>query len=113
MKLPDSKNLIVEKEKIIAYLLNPNHPVGGAKAKFFQEFGFRREKWEELAEALREHGARNEITTSAETEFGARYSVSGPLTTPSPVRPNIVSVWQKDHGSIAPRLITAYPDKKV
>lgn len=31
-------------EKIVAYLLNPNHPKGGSKARFFLSFGFTREE---------------------------------------------------------------------
>ena len=40
MKLLNLEHLIVEREKIVDYLLNPSHPYGASKARFFIEFGF-------------------------------------------------------------------------
>ncbi len=45
MKLPNANNLIVEREKIVDYLLNPAHRYGASKARFFSQFGFRIEAW--------------------------------------------------------------------
>jgi hypothetical protein len=39
MKLPNASELIVEREKILDYLLNPTHRYGAAKARFFTTFG--------------------------------------------------------------------------
>jgi hypothetical protein len=99
MKLPDLDDLIVEREKIVDYLLNPTHRYGASKARFFTEFGFRAGTWEELARALREHGRSHEIVRTIETGFGPRYTVEGELNTPSGRRPR----------TVAPRLISAYP----
>jgi len=109
VKLPNPDKLVVEREKIADYLLNPGHRYGASKARFFAEFGFRIEQWEQLAEALREHGRRHEVARVRETGFGPRYSVEGELNTPAGRRPRVRSVWQMDEGAIAPRLITAYP----
>ena len=35
--------------------------------------------------------------------------IDGELTTPDGQRPRIRTVWQLDHGQLAPRLITAHP----
>ena len=43
MKLPKLDRLIIEREKIADYLLNPTHRYGASKACFFGEFGFQRE----------------------------------------------------------------------
>ena len=56
MKLPNPDRLIIEREKIVDYLLNPMHRYGASKARFFSEFGFRVDAWEMLATALRDHG---------------------------------------------------------
>ena len=40
MKLPDANRLVVEREKIVDYLLNPVHRFGASKARFFRHFGF-------------------------------------------------------------------------
>lgn len=44
-----------------------------------------------------------------ETGFGPRYQVDGKLPTPDGRGPRIRTVWQRDKGQLAPRLITAYP----
>ena len=109
MKLPNPTELIVERDKILGYLLNPAHPYGAAKARFFTTFGFRAAAWEILRDALREHGRIHDIVGVRETGFGPRCSVEGELNTPAGRRPRVRSVWQFDEGAIAPRLITAYP----
>ncbi len=109
MHLPNAEMLVVEREKLVDYLLNSSHRLGAAKARFFRAFGFRVEHWEGLAAALREHGIRHEVTKVTETGFGPRYEVDGELPTPDGRRPQVRTVWQLDAGKIAPRLITAYP----
>jgi hypothetical protein len=54
MKLPNARQVVVDRRKITEYLLNPTHPDNGGKAKFFVELGFGIEKWEVFAQALRE-----------------------------------------------------------
>jgi len=109
MKLPHAGAAVVEREKIVDYLLNFAHRHGASKARFFSEFGFRVEQWERLAEALHEHGRTHEVVVERETGFGPRYVVEGGLTTPSGRRPRVRTVWQFDEGAVAPRLISAYP----
>ena len=109
MKLPNPDKLVVEREKIADYLLNPAHRYGASKARFFIEFGFRIEEWERLTEALREHGRTHEVARTRETGFGPRYIVEGELNTPSDRHPRVRTVWQMDKGAVAPRLISAYP----
>ena len=109
MMLPNAHLAVVEREKVTEYLLNPKHRYGGSKAQFFAEFGFGLQAWETLAEALREHGQRHEVSRTRQTRWGPRYEIDGELNTPDGRRPLIRSVWQLDDGEIAPRLITAYP----
>ena len=41
------------KEKLTKYLLDPNHPVGGSKAKWFKEaLGFTKDNWKDLAKQI-------------------------------------------------------------
>jgi hypothetical protein len=109
MKLPNASQLIVERKKILDYLLNPLHRYGAAEERFFAAFGFRVDTWEILAEALREHGRPYKILRMQETGSGPRYIVEGELNTPAGRRPHVRSVWQFDDGTIAARLMTAYP----
>jgi hypothetical protein len=109
MKLPNATALIVERDKILEYLLNPLHRYGAVKERFFTAFGFRADDWQILAESLREHGRMHEVVRTHETSFGPRYIVEGELNTPAGRSPRVRTVWQFDEGKIAPRLITAYP----
>jgi len=112
MKLPCLDELIVEREKIVGYLLNLDHRYGTTKARLFIAVGFNVDAWNILADALREHGRTHDVIASRETGYGARYVVEGELETPLGARVFIRSIWQFDHGSVAPRLITAYPVQK-
>ena len=109
MKLPNPGKLVVEREKIADYLLNPVHRFGASKARFFTHFGFHVKAWEQLAQALLEHGQKHDVTKMRETGFGPRYEVEGRLNCPNGRRPRVRSVWQLDEGAVAPRLLTAYP----
>jgi hypothetical protein len=109
MKLPNAHLVVIEQAKICDYLLNPAHRYGASKARFFMAFGFRPEAWEELANALREHGQQNEVAKVKDTGFGPRYEVDGEITALEGRRPRLRTVWQVDEGETAPRLITAYP----
>jgi|ERR1043166_565040 hypothetical protein len=109
MKLPNADQAVVEQKKIVDYWLNEAHPYGQSKARFFAEFGYGLEQWEMLAESLRVHGQTHEVTKVRETGFGPRYEVEGELNAPDGRRPRVRTVWQMDHGAVAPRLLTAYP----
>jgi hypothetical protein len=109
VKLPNAHIALVEREKIVDYLLNPTHRYGASKARFFAQFVFGLESWEVLAAALREHGQGHDVARSRETGFGPRYEVEGELNAPDGRRPRLRAVWQVDKGQVAPRLITAYP----
>ena len=111
MKLPNADKVVVERRKIVDYLLNPKHRFGASKAEFFIHYGFQVKDWEQLAQALRRHGQTHEVKTMQETGFGPRYEVEGKLSTPDGRSPLVRSVWQLDQGTVAPRLITAYPLK--
>ena len=100
---------VVDQEKVCGYLLNAQHRYGASKAKFFADFGFTLESWEELADALREHGRQHEVSKEKATGFGPRYEVDGELAAPDGRRPRVRTVWQIDQGETVPRLITAYP----
>ncbi len=113
MLLPNADQAVVEEPKVAEYLLSPDHPDGRSKAEFFNRFGFRREAWQVLADALRQHGAAYPVAKSAHSAWGTRYSADGELNCPDGRCPRIRTVWiVEDLGSgikLVPRLITAYP----
>jgi hypothetical protein len=109
MRLPNTEFVVVEREKITDYLLNPVHRYGASKARFFAEFGFTLEAWDVLASVLWEHPQRHEVARTYETRWGPRFEIDGELKAPGGRQPRIRTVCQVDEGQIAARLITAYP----
>lgn len=109
MKLPNYENAIIPHAKIVDYLLSQSHRDGRGKAKFFAQFGFTINFWEELVQALRQHVTDNEIAKIEESPFGTRYVIEGKIITPDGRTPLIRSVWFVATGETIPRFATAYP----
>ena len=109
MSTPDFSQGIVGSTKILDYLLSENHPTGKSKARFFQGFGFSRQDWQLLERALIEHATQNLVTGVNPSRFGVKYTIDGPLATPSGERPRIRAVWIVEGKDAAPRLVTAHP----
>jgi hypothetical protein len=112
MKLPLAHLAVIAEAKVVDYLLSPMHRRGKSKEKFFTTHGFSRERWTELAEALREHALGHEIANHQETAFGTRYVIDGRLRSPSGQDLQVRAVWFIDKGKDAPRFITAHPLKR-
>ena len=110
--MPNAENAYVEDRKITHYLLDLQHPKGGAKAVFFMRFGFTIENWRILADALCQHGASQPVTETVPADVSVQYVIEGELTTPDGRNPSIRSVWQVS-GEDAPRFITAYPTRQI
>ena len=111
MHLPNVIQLVVAREKITLYLLSRSHRDGRHKARFFEQCGFDREQWRELAESLCRHARTHEVVKVEPSPFGTRYVVDGKMVTPSRRRPMVRSVWFIGTGEQRPHLVTAYPVK--
>lgn len=106
--MPGSEQAYVEERKILEYLLNEDHAVGGSKARFFFARGFDRAFWRRFADALVGHGQLNDVVGAEATTFGVVYEVRCILRTPDGTDPCIRTVWIA-HEEAPPRLVTAYP----
>ena len=113
MKVPNADKAAVQEPKIRRYLLDPAHPAGGSKARFFHEFGFNAVPWEQMASLLRQHVQDHEVAQVRPKEHGISYSVDGLLSTPDGSRLQVRSVWFIDSGGDTPRFVTAHPLPKV
>src|SRR5207244_3523788 len=109
MKLPNHESAILPREKIRDYLLSTTHPDGRHKAAFFLRFGFNRDSWQTLGEALRQHAALHDVVKTETTAFGVRYVIEGELSTPSQRQPYVRVVWFIRDDQEAPYFVTAYP----
>lgn len=88
----DWEGALIERAKIVDYLLNDDHPVGGPKSAFFRRFGFRPDQWEALADALRSHAKASRLPMLKTTPFGIRVVATGPLQGIDGRRAIVVSV---------------------
>jgi hypothetical protein len=105
---------VVERRKIVEYILNDAHPDNGGKARFFMALGFTRDAPEHLIGALTDIARHGEVVQIAKTVHGEKYVVDGWLSahTEESNRQPIRTVWIIDRGTEAPRLVTAYPGKE-
>lgn len=109
MRLPNANLALVERQKIVEYLLNREHPDNGGKADFFIALGFGTNDWETMAAAVRVLAMHSSVSLSMESEHGKKYIVDGAIATPSGKTPMVRTVWIVDTGETIPRLVTAYP----
>ena len=111
MKLPNAETAVVERGKIVDYLLNAAHPDNGGKAAFFEGLGFRRGEPETLAKALRELARQAEVTRTATSPHGRKYVIVGQIKSPIGKAADVQTIWIVDKGLDMARLVTAYPHK--
>ena len=112
MKLPNANRAIVERAKVVDYLLNAAHPDNGGKAQFFEQLGFQRTQWEALAEAFQTMARLAEVVTSEESPHGRKYVMVGQMQTPVGKPTRVQTIWIVDRGGETPRLVTAYPSQE-
>lgn len=108
VRLPFAERAFVPDAKITEYLLNPNHPEGGAKAHFFLGVGFRREHPEVFRAALLALASSSDVVAS-DHPAGVKYVGTGVVQTPKGTGIGVLHVWLADDEHSPPRLVTAYP----
>jgi Domain of unknown function (DUF6883) len=114
VKLRNAHLAVVDRGKVLDYLLNEAHPDNGGKARFFALLGFSREDPERLMMALRNIAKHGEVVSSGESVHGEKYGVDGWLAshTEESRHWSVRTVWIIDRGGDAPRLVTAYPGRE-
>ena len=107
--LPNVPLASIDQRKITDYLLARSHPAGRAKAAFFHRFGFTAAAWPMLRDALLAHAQSAPVVATAETLFGKKYILEGPLVAADGRRPRVRAVWFIANGETTPKFVTAYP----
>ncbi|MFD1467802.1 DUF6883 domain-containing protein [Hymenobacter caeli] len=102
------KPLFVAPNKVQDYLLNPDHPIGGAKARFFLGIGYSREHYEQLIADLIEHGHTRPVTEEKDSPYGVKFVVDGPLLAPNGREYPLRTVWMEQSPGTFVLLITAH-----
>jgi hypothetical protein len=107
---PDFSKAVVDRTKVVDYLLGDRSIASRAKARFFGALGFSADQWEVLAEALRDQAQTADVSVIT-TPWGAKQVATGEIDAPVGRRYKIVTVWISE-GSLT-RLVTAYPAKEA
>ncbi len=107
--MTDSPTLTIAHAKLVDYLLNLDHPVGGWKAKFFLKHGFRGDDPEELASSLIRHAVAGWLGFVSPSSRAMMNVIAGPLLNPLGTAPQVSAVWHVSDASGDARFITAYP----
>ena len=113
-RLPNVDRAVVDPRKITRYLLDPTHVQGGAgKSGFFMSFGFRRDRWELLRDALTHQARLHDLVAGPRaTPHGEIYEIVGPLESPDGRNPFVLVAWMIRRGEDFPRFVTAIPARR-
>jgi len=109
MKLPNSENALVPKDRLENYLLPEIHPIGRFKAVFFKNLGYDDGDTDVLAHGLSSIAQQEDVSDVQPSEFGTKYIIEGIIQTPSGATVAMRTVWIIEQDNPQPRLITAYP----
>lgn len=109
-KLPNCKGAIIADAKIYNYLLNPLHPEGKSKAKFYELIGYTVESADLLKSDLLTLACSGVLVDEQVNRAGRKCVVIGGLKAPNGKEYQLQTVWAIEPPDDIPRLITAYPN---
>ena len=108
MKLPNGHRAIIAEEKLVKYVLNRKHDVGGPHAFLLETLlGITPANADVLRNALADAAANGEAWMGKSSPFGTKYEIRFQMTG---LRKSyiILSIWMIRTGETDPRLVTAY-----
>jgi hypothetical protein len=106
--LPNFKNATIDQRKITDYALNPDHPIGGHKArKIKAALGFDLSNAAEFSAQILKQLPTGAVIAGKLDKHGQRYTVDVELT--GPTGKSIVrTAWIIEKEGLPPRLVTVY-----
>lgn len=118
MHLPDCEKARIADAKLFDYLLNPSHPEGKSKARFFGLIGYMADNGEQLRADLLTLACLGLVVSEQPNPAGIKYAVLGALSAPNGKTYQLLTVWvvettttpNNEPSGLPPRLITAYPN---
>ena len=97
--------------KLERYILNPDHAVGGAKAKWFEQaLGFTRKNMPDLAKQISFNSRK--ATVTGVNEYGTKYNQIISITGANGRKIDVTTAWLKSNKDGVVRLTTIIPAKK-
>lgn len=108
LRLPKYESAVIDEKKLTSYALNPQHSVGGHKAKRFKSaLGFDVSNAHLLEQAIRERLADSTVIYGLSDKHGQRYSIDMELTGPAGTA-IVRTAWISDGIESNPRLVSVY-----
>lgn len=108
MKLPNRKNAIISRRKLINYVLSETQP----KAEFFRIIGFTRTNFRYLKKVIYQLAQSEEAKEVADKDsqyHTNKYILEGKINSPSGKIVTVRTIWVVDRGQKRPRFVTIYP----
>jgi hypothetical protein len=103
--------VFIDAAKTRDYLLDPEHPRGGSKARFFQSLGYSRLAWRRLESDLRNAHDSGTMRSEVRTEHGDKYRLVSRITGSNGRSAIILTVWIVRDGESFARFVSAHPGK--
>ncbi len=98
----------IDPRKLTEYALNPNHPVGGNKAKVFESaLGFNKSNADDLLKQLQSGVKNNPAVAGKVDQYGSRFTVDIPVTGPAGSG-TVRTGWIYKTGSNTPEMTTLF-----
>jgi hypothetical protein len=113
--LPGADRAHVDPRKFADYSMNPTHPQNRGKSTAFTALGYdvesahgRLTASEDVVRQICSSLADAPAVVDQQTKFGPRYRVQTEIIGPNGRHATLVTMWQIDNGTDAPRLITTW-----
>lgn len=111
--LPNLKNAVIPKEKLLNYALDKNHPKGKEKAKAFEiALGYNIENYQDLIGNIMRNIDKFPAKLKGENEYGQKYEVLMTIIGNDNKKANIKTAWLVDKNTNETRLTTLYVTSK-
>lgn len=110
-RLPNADQAVIDERKFTAYSMDPANPRNEGKWEAWTQLGYdldtrRGEAATDVSRQLRHQLPDAPISGDLDTAFGPRRSTRTTVIGPNGRAATLVCVWQYDHGSTRPRMIT-------
>ena len=100
---------IIDPRKLTDYALNPNHPVGGNKAKVFESaLGYNQSNASQLMKQIQKNLANTPTTLGKVDQYGQRYTVDMLIKGPNGKTATVRTGWIIKSDSNIPEMTTLF-----
>lgn len=108
-KLPNYQKAVVDIKKLTDYALNPEHPVGGNKARVFKSaLGYTKSNAEQLRTTIIKQLPKFEAVAGKLDQYGQRYTVDMMIKGPNGNSAMVRTGWIIKTGESAPNMVTLF-----